>query len=232
MMSSEQQWAVDREQFLVDVAEQQQASDEGRVVAEASRDAGAPDGALASEFAELSGRLFGAETIEEVLGEIVAWAVQIVPGAELASVTLLDPHGGYTTPVESDPVATRLDQLQYRSDEGPCLEATRTPGRGMAFSPDLATDGQWPVFGPGAVAEGFRSVLATGLFPSSEANTNTPRLGSLNLYARPARGSPKPAARTRCCWPHTPRSRWPAPKPSWACSSNRPSCTKRCRLGT
>lgn len=186
MMSSEQQWAADREQFLVDVCEQQQAAAEGRVVAEASRQAGAPSGALASEFAELAGRLFGADTVEDVLGEIVARAVQIVPGAELASVTLLDPQGGYTTPVETDPVATRLDQLQYRSDEGPCLEATRIPGRGVAFSPDLATDGQWPVFGPGAVAEGFHSVLATGLFPASEPNP--PRLGSLNLYARPTHG--------------------------------------------
>ncbi len=90
-----------------------------------------------------------------------------VPGADLVSVTLAT-ETGYTTPAYTDDLALKLDEVQYRLGEGPCVEATRTPGMGLTFSGDLAQGVQFPAFGPAAAELGAHSVLAVGLFPDGE----------------------------------------------------------------
>jgi hypothetical protein len=46
-------------------------------------------------------------------------AVRLLPGIELASVTVLDDAGRFRTPARTDPLAVRLDDAQYQADEGP-----------------------------------------------------------------------------------------------------------------
>jgi GAF domain-containing protein len=88
--------------------------------------------------------------------------------------------GGYTTPVETDQLATRLDEVQYELEEGPCVEATRTAGLGVTFCADLNGGSEYPRFGRAAAALGVNSVLAVGLFPHGG---DTPRMGALNIYS-------------------------------------------------
>jgi hypothetical protein len=91
---------------------------------------------------------------------------------------------GFHTPAETDPLASRLDEIQYRLDEGPCVAATRTPGLGVTFSADLGAGREYPRFGPEAARLGVHSVLSVGMFPGGP----TPRHGALNVYSRVADG--------------------------------------------
>ncbi len=137
-------------------------------------------GALAVEFVELARRLLEAGSVHEVLEQVVAATRAVLPDADLVSVTVRAPDGRFHTPVHTDRLALELDELQYRLDEGPCVEATRTAGPGITASPDLAAGREFPTWGPPAAAAGAHSVLAVGLFPGG---AEAPRLGALNLYS-------------------------------------------------
>jgi hypothetical protein len=136
-------------------------------------------GAVATEFVELARALLDATTVSEVLDRIVQAARAVVRGADMVSVTVRAPDGRFHTPVETDELATRLDGLQYDLDEGPCVEATRTPGPGLVGSSDLARGAEFPEWGPKAAEAGVRSVFAVGMFPDGAE----PRLGALNFYS-------------------------------------------------
>jgi hypothetical protein len=140
-------------------------------------------GPLAGEFVRLAENLLAATTVHGVLDRVVHAARAAVPGADLVSVTLAT-ETGYTTPVYTDDLALKLDEVQYRISEGPCVDATRTPGAGLTFSGDLAQGVQFPEFGPAAAELGVHCVLAVGLFPEGE----NPRFGALNIYAYQAGG--------------------------------------------
>lgn len=139
---------------------------------------------LARQFAGMTQSLLEADTVHAVLEQVVAATHRIVPGADLVSVTMRLPDGGFATPAETDPMATRLDELQYHADHGPCVDATRTPGNGLAVSHDLLNEPAWPTFGPAAAKLGVRSVLSTGILP----NTDPPRFGALNVYSYESKG--------------------------------------------
>jgi GAF domain-containing protein len=140
-------------------------------------------GPLAGEFVRLAENLLTATTVHGVLDRVVNAARVAIPGADLVSVTLAT-ETGYTTPVHTDDMALKLDEVQYRLGEGPCVEATRTPGLGFTFSADLAQGVQFPNFGPAAAEIGAHSVLAVGLFPDGAKD----RFGALNVYAFEAGG--------------------------------------------
>jgi GAF domain-containing protein len=147
-------------------------------VSEFERDASTP-GPVATEFVALSRALLDATTVHAVLQRVATAALAVVTGADMVSVTLRTPDGRFETPVETLPLAVQLDELQYRFDEGPCVEATRTPGPGLISSCDLAAGTDFPLWGPAAAAAGVGSVLAVGLFPDG----GSPRLGALNFYS-------------------------------------------------
>jgi hypothetical protein len=140
-------------------------------------------GPLSGEFVRLAENLLTATTVHGVLDRVVNAARAAVPGADLVSVTLAT-ETGFTTPAYTEDLALKLDEVQYRLGEGPCVEATRTPGIGLTFSGDLAQGVQFPTFGPAAAELGAHSVLAVGLFPDGEKD----RFGALNIYAFQAGG--------------------------------------------
>jgi GAF domain-containing protein len=139
-------------------------------------------GSLARQFADLTRTLLDVTpTIGGVLKLIVGAAVEIIPHADLVSITLRDPDGRFHTPVETDPVALALDELQYQHGEGPCVESARPDGPAIGWSQDVGRDPRWPAFGPGTARHGYHSVLATSLHPDARP----PRMsGALNIYSR------------------------------------------------
>ncbi|WP_406601588.1 ANTAR domain-containing protein [Lentzea miocenica] len=175
MPPSADDWNLDRMRFAAD-AEKALAS--GR---SPRRDHGAPLGPLAQQFATLTYSLLDATTAGEVLQQVVDAAVQVVPGADLVSITLRSRDGKFHTPVETDKVAIDLDQLQYDLLEGPCLDVADPTGPAVAAASDLATAPSWPRFGPAAAERGMGAVLSTALLP----DVQSPRLsGALNIYSR------------------------------------------------
>ncbi len=135
-------------------------------------------GPIAAEFLALSAALLDATTVGGVLRRVVDAARSAIPGADLVSVTLRTADG-FHTPVQTDPLASRIDEIQYRLSHGPCLEATRKQGLALAYSADLGIDPRFGPFGPAAAELGVHSVLAVGLFPDGDG----PRMGALNVYS-------------------------------------------------
>jgi GAF domain-containing protein len=176
---AEEQWTRDRDRFVDDVL---RARTDGR---EPLRDHGFGLGPLAQQFATLTYSLLDATTVGEVLDQVVHATARIVTGAEVVSITLRDRNGRFYTPVGTHPIAAELDQLQYDTGEGPCVDAALDPGPAMASSTDLARESSWPTFGPGAARRGIRAVLCTALLlPPGAPNLS----GALNIYSRQAGG--------------------------------------------
>lgn len=136
-------------------------------------------GSTALEFVELARHFLHATTVHEVLERVILAAKSVIDGADVVSVTMRAPDGRFHTPAETAPIATELDALQYQFDEGPCVEATRTPGLGIVSCADLGSGKVFPRWGPAADSAGVRSVLAVGMFPDGDV----PRLGALNMYS-------------------------------------------------
>jgi hypothetical protein len=144
-------------------------------------------GPMAAAFVALAHRLFAATTVQEVLEHVVEAGRAAIEGADMVSVTVRGPDGRFHTPVASAPLAVTLDELQYRFDEGPCVEAARTPGPDVIISADLRAGTEFPQWGPAAAEAGAGSVLAVGLLPTG----GELRTAALNLYSFDAAGLDK-----------------------------------------
>ena len=132
-----------------------------------------PYGELASSFAGIARILFSAPTVLATLQQIVDFALITVEGCDVSCISLRTGDAVFT-PAYSASLAFDIDQLQYASREGPCLDAiSKEP---TMYAEDLADDKRWPIFGPQAAALGMRSLLSCRL----SANGT---LGALNLYA-------------------------------------------------
>jgi GAF domain-containing protein len=131
--------------------------------------------ALEGLYAELD---TGART-ERFLHEVCRAAVAVVPGADMAGITVLNQDGARTR-TATDELMVTIDHVQYDMGEGPCLEAARTQTMTCAGADDAPE--RWPVFTDRAREFGIRSFLSAPILLDGQS------LGSLNLYSRDGRG--------------------------------------------
>jgi GAF domain-containing protein len=108
------------------------------------------------------------------LEQLTASAVELVPGAEAASLTL-EQRGRDRTVALSGDLAVAGDERQYQLDDGPCLAALRDGA--VVDAPDLATETRWAPYGHRAAAAGVAAALCLPL------TLARPTRGALNLYA-------------------------------------------------
>ncbi|SHF70820.1 GAF domain-containing protein [Jatrophihabitans endophyticus] len=113
--------------------------------------------------------------MEGVLGRIVAAAVSEVGPVEHAGITEVDHRRVYTRAASGD-LVHRIDAVQYRTNQGPCLDSLRE--QVTVRCDDLTEETRWPKYAKAAVDEGLRSLLSVQLF------VHGANLGALNLYAR------------------------------------------------
>lgn len=141
-----------------------------------------PEGwSLVTAFADLSAELL-AESDEPTLQQLVCRrALAVVPGAELAGVTMRRRRGRLESVATTDPLAAQADELQHALGEGPCAEAALEAD--WHLCEDLASDPRWPSWAPRAAALGIRSLVSVRL-PSDTLHDRHEPLGALNLYAR------------------------------------------------
>ena len=133
---------------------------------------------LAGLFTEVAQTLTTQDDVEDALQAICELAVRVID-ADHASITTMV-RGTFRTVARSSDVAAQADQLQYRTNEGPCLDAIRE--RDTFRSDEMLTETRWPVFGRTVSEElGIHSMLSH-LLPMEDGS-----LGALNLFAtRPA----------------------------------------------
>jgi GAF domain-containing protein len=125
-------------------------------------------------LAALAAHLLDGGTLDDVLRHVCVVAVDVLAGADDASVTLLTDGAPKTYGATSDlPLAA--DQKQYEAGGGPCLDAARA--NQVVVVPDLAREQRWPA-GPHMAEVGAKSSLSLPLPVQGEA------IGALNVYAR------------------------------------------------
>ena len=140
--------------------------------------------ATAVRFAQLARALHRSGDLTQVMQRIVDTAVAEVPGAAFAGLTVLGRRRA-TTPAFSDGLAQQVDELQYQTGEGPCLDAAAQVT--AVRVDDLAAEARWPQFTVRALELGVRSVL------SFQLSVDAGSIGSLNLYASKAHAFPAQA---------------------------------------
>ena len=136
----------------------------------------------AEDLRELHGALLGTESVEQFLHEMAVLAARLVSGGLSCGMTM-QPSGQPVTVACSDPVAARVDEVQYELDDGPCLHAMRDGH--MVRIEDTADKARWPEFEAQAASHGIRSCLALPLNALPLSGGDQP-VGALNLYARSA----------------------------------------------
>lgn len=132
------------------------------------------DDEFTASLAGLSGVLTGHRDLEQTLVRVAEYAVQAVPGAAGAGLTLLE-GGRPQTVVASAPFVRAVDDIQYSLDEGPCVSAVE---QARTFrSGNLGGEPQWPHFGPRVGRLGVHSALSLPLLLPGRT------VGALNVYA-------------------------------------------------
>jgi GAF domain-containing protein len=125
-------------------------------------------------FAQL-GRIKLRDTnLDGVLDTIAGLAKRTIPGADEVSVTLVRGKGAHTAAFTGD-LALSLDESQYETGRGPCLDACAAAA--TMSVPDMASETRWPQWAARACEIGVNSSLSIGL-PVQDTVT-----GALNIYA-------------------------------------------------
>jgi transcriptional regulator with GAF, ATPase, and Fis domain len=129
---------------------------------------------IAETLGQVARTLESEQTVEGTLKAVVAAAMENIPGADHAGISLLE-KGTIRTMAPSGEIVNRIDKLQYQLGEGPCVNSItdhRTYRTG-----DLAAESRWPRFGEETATMGVLSMLSFRLFTAEDT------LGALNLYS-------------------------------------------------
>ncbi len=129
-----------------------------------------------SAFAEFGRIKLGETDLHGVLTRVAELARTALPGADEVSITLIRAGRPYTA-AYTGATALQLDERQYESHAGPCLQAAAE--KVTVSVPDTAADPRWDGWPAKAAAAGVGSVLSVGL-PILESVT-----GAVNIYGRP-----------------------------------------------
>jgi len=129
---------------------------------------------LALRMAELARAMTAPRTLEQILADVTAAAVQLVPGADAAGVLLVKRGGEFESLAETDGLVGQLDKLQHDFSEGPCAEAALEET--IVRSDDLRRESRWPRYAPAAVELGVLSGLSFKLYTADRT------AGALSLF--------------------------------------------------
>lgn len=113
---------------------------------------------------------------DQVVDDVVSSAVNLVPGAEVGSISVVIGRRRVTSQAASDPMAEHADAVQEEVGQGPCLDAVFE--QKTIRVTDMASESRWPLFAARAAELGARSMLSLQLFVQGDT------LGALNLFAR------------------------------------------------
>ena len=129
---------------------------------------------VTAALTDLAEVLLEDDDLGRALQRSVEMLVRAVPGADLASVSVLRGDAAETVASSSERVWA-IDSDQYAAGDGPCLEAART-GEVVRTGVEGARR-RWPQFARSARAAGVESYLACPLLIDEKFG------GSLNLYS-------------------------------------------------
>jgi GAF domain-containing protein len=117
--------------------------------------------------------------VGETLHRVAALTTSALQGAEIAGIAMMATDGRPGTAIYTDETSPEVDQAQYDSGRGPCLDAWRERRTVRIDDMTEATD-RYPEFARAALSHGIPSTLSFALVAGGEG------IGALNLYARQA----------------------------------------------
>ncbi len=113
--------------------------------------------------------------LEQLLTQVASYAVQAIPGADGAGLTLLE-EGRSDTIVATATFVRDIDDIQYRLMQGPCVSAAAEAR--TVISGSLGADRRWPQFGSHVARLGVHSAVSLPLVTPGGV------VGAMNVYAR------------------------------------------------
>ena len=125
-------------------------------------------------FSELGALVVGAQPLGQVLTRVAELAQACIPGAEEVSVTLIEGQSGARSAAFTGQLAVALDERQYESGFGPCLDAAEA-GQVVRIN-DTAKNDTYPDFAAVAARQGVRNSVSIGM-PMPQRI-----VGGLNVY--------------------------------------------------
>src|SRR5829696_3736575 len=131
---------------------------------------------LAERLAELALSMQEEKGLEDTLTAIVHAAAETVPGADEASITAVTGRREVRTVAASGELAAAVDQAQYDTGQGPCLDSLYEHQTERLS--DMRDCQRWPQFAARAAQLGVGSMLAVQLYVQGD------NLGALNLHSR------------------------------------------------
>ncbi|TGO05401.1 GAF and ANTAR domain-containing protein [Serinibacter arcticus] len=135
-------------------------------------------GRFGDPMAQLAAQLDDLATLDETVTLVVRAAVELLPGCDAASITVLRPSGRQESFAASSDLAAGADRLQHELEQGPSVDLAEGGAVTILEVPDLAEETRWPRWVPRVRAEiGVASVLSVPLLSTRNVR------GALNLYA-------------------------------------------------
>lgn len=133
------------------------------------------DGELAVLMSDHARSLHETRSVDDTLQGITEAAVDCIPGADWAGITMVSKGDVLETRAPTGAVVVRIDAEQYDTREGPCLSALWDDV--VVRADDIATDGRWPQWAAQVRGLGVGAMLSFRLFVRGDV------LGALNTYA-------------------------------------------------
>ena len=129
-------------------------------------------------MSELAETLASPTSVPDALRVLTDGAVQAIPGADHASISVRHQDGRLETLAATDAVIVELDARQYDLQEGPCYHTVTHPEE-LVVTFDLGKDERWPRYGQLAAEAGIRAQLAAQL-----STNGTGQRSALNVYSK------------------------------------------------
>ncbi|WP_137148428.1 GAF and ANTAR domain-containing protein [Mycolicibacterium sp. CR10] len=134
-----------------------------------------PNHELAHRMAELARVVALARTVEDVLSDVTAEVKTLIDGVDTAGVLLIGKGGRFESVAGTSELPQRLDELQMKFREGPCVQAALDDL--IVRTDDFRTEQRWPSYSAAAVDLGVLSGLSFKLYTSAQT------AGALNLFS-------------------------------------------------
>lgn len=134
-----------------------------------------PERSLTQAIADATRSFFAPSSLQDTLRGVTESARTLIPAVDCADILVVAGPKRYQSHAATSELPVRLDAIQERLGEGPCIDAARSEL--FVRCDDFRSDARWPRFGPEAVKAGVLSSLSFRLY------TDKDTIGALNVFA-------------------------------------------------
>ena len=125
-------------------------------------------------MAELARTVAAPRSLDEILSEVTASAVDLIPGVDTAGILLISKGGKFESLAGTSDLPHELDELQNTFQEGPCISAA--VDELVVLTSDFTEETRWPAYSAAVAKVGVLSTMSLRLY-TAERTT-----GALNCF--------------------------------------------------